>query len=83
MVSLFAYFVKIMKTLITQTSTTFYFLALSNSIFAQAPTGIPRPGQYEEVDFSSWTNILFYIGIPIFFYLFYKIWMKSKNKKNE
>lgn len=49
--------------------------------FAQSPTGLPRSDRFEAIDFSNWANILFYIGLPIAFFLLYKWWLKrNKNR---
>ncbi|WP_335964299.1 adenylosuccinate synthetase [Galbibacter sp. PAP.153] len=57
-------------------------MRLSNIL--QTPDGIPKPGNNDPIDLSSWIDVTFYIVIPVLIIIFYLTWRKKRrNKKNE
>ena len=47
---------------------------------AQTPQGLPNPDDNEPLALDNWTNIIFFIVIPLLFVALF-VWLRAKRKK--
>lgn len=52
-------------------------------LFMQLPIGTPNPDDNKPIDFSEPFDVIVFIILPILFIIFYIIWRRNKNKKDD
>ncbi|MBL7474035.1 adenylosuccinate synthetase [Robertkochia sediminum] len=49
-------------------------------LLIQIPEEVPKPHQNDPLDFTSATELILYVGLPLLFIFLYYLWKRSKKQ---